>query len=243
MQRPAKVSPGNFRRNLLEKPEARDDSLVGITFVDVLFAIVVAQVLQPVARGFDIPAAGKAQLVVAFALTVTSWIGYHNSWNRPRFFIRFLNLPLAQFVIDVTLVIVYWLTATWVEGLPLESRNASALPEATLITISFVLYVLWDRVGYKIRTSDRYFGRPPAVDVPARRRVSGTFLITALVIWALIAASNPTSTGVVVAVDILLILVLVSYRLVKEGVTSPEARLTSAMPDEGTAGDREPPTA
>jgi hypothetical protein len=49
-------------------------------------------------------------------LTVTNWIGYHNSWNRPRYFIRFANLTLWQFVIDVLLVIAYWLGDVSAEG-------------------------------------------------------------------------------------------------------------------------------
>jgi hypothetical protein len=64
-----------IRQNIFGKPERRDNSLVGITFVDVLFALVVGKALQPVAAGLHIPAAGTAQLVLAFVLTVTSWIG------------------------------------------------------------------------------------------------------------------------------------------------------------------------
>lgn len=212
------------RRNLLEKPEERDKSLVGITFVDVLFAIVVAQILEPVARGFALPAAGKAQLGVALVLTITSWIGYHNSWNRPRFFIRFLNWPLAQFTIDVMLVGIYWLSATWVEGLPLETKSASALPETSFVAISFLLYLLWDGVGYKIRQSDRYFHRPLGRDVPARRQVSGFFVVLSSFTLALVYATAPITTKVVLGIDAWLIAMLLTFRIAKEAVTTPEDR-------------------
>ncbi len=221
------MSRSEFRRNIFEKPEQRDESLVGITFVDVLFALVVGRVLQPVAAGLEIPNAGKAQLLVAFTLTVTSWIGYHNSWNRPRYFIRFINLPLAQFLIDVALVIVYWLTATWVEGFPLEDERSSALPEAALLTISFALYILWDHVGFRIRLSDRYFGTPLGRDVLARRRVSQVFFLTTLLTTVLIYLCSPSETGQVIAIDTWLVIVLVGYRVAKEAVTSPESRKTT----------------
>lgn len=218
----------DLRRNLFSKPERRDESVVGITFVDVLFALVVGQILLPVAEGLHIPWAGKTQLLLAFVLTVTSWVGYHNSWNRPRFFIRFLNLPLAQFVIDVLLVIAYWLTATWVEGLPLENRTASALPESVLISVCFLLYVAWDQVGLKMRASDRYFGRPLSRDVPQRRRVSGFFFFLAVFTTAIVIASSPITSAPVIAIDIWLVIVLLGYRIAKEAVTPPEARETES---------------
>jgi hypothetical protein len=60
-----------------------DESKVGITFVDVLFALVMERVLSPFASN-PVPSGPViAQLVVAGTLTVTSWIGYHSSWNRP----------------------------------------------------------------------------------------------------------------------------------------------------------------
>lgn len=219
-----------IKRNLFEKPECPDDSVVGITFVDVLFALVIGQVLTPIADGVDIPWAGRTQLLLAFVLTVTSWIGYHNSWNRPRFFIRFVNLPLAQFAIDVSLVIAYWLTATWVEGLPLEDRTASALPESLLVAVCFLLYITWDRVGLRMRQSDRYLRRPLSKDVPQRRKVSGFFFVLTLFTSGVVFAAPPITSAPVIAIDLWLVVLLITYRLAKEAVTPPDVGESGATP-------------
>lgn len=85
-------------RHWTKRPPELDPRHVGLTFVDVLFALVMQQVIMPFAVAPRPPAAGVTQLVLAGVLTITSWIGYHSSWNRPRYFIRFPNLPLWQFV-------------------------------------------------------------------------------------------------------------------------------------------------
>lgn len=98
------------------RPTEKDERLVGLSFIEVLFAIVVARALDPLADFPKLPGVGLSHLAVAGVLTIASWIGYHNSWNRPRYFIRFPNLPLGQFLVDAALVVTYWLTAVWAEG-------------------------------------------------------------------------------------------------------------------------------
>src|SRR5688572_29913526 len=105
-----------LRWSNIHQPPSQDRSLVGISFVDVLFALVIAKILDTAANWDALVAEGVGHVLVAFTLTVTSWIGYHNSLNRPRYFIRFANLPLIQFSIDVLLVVVYWFTASYVDG-------------------------------------------------------------------------------------------------------------------------------
>jgi hypothetical protein len=144
---------------------------------------------------------------------------------------------LAQFFIDVALVIVYWLTATWVEGNALEAREASAEPESILIAISFFLYILWDQVGFRMRQSERYIGRPLGRDVPARRRVSGGFFIAALVLAAVVLSSDPHTGGTVVLIDALLIVLLIAYRVFKEAVTTPESRAIEDSERQSCADD------
>lgn len=119
---------------------AVDKRRVGLSFIEVLFALVVARALDPLAKFDSIPAIGLSHLALAFVLAVTSWIGYHNSWNRPRFYIRFANLPLWQFVFDVLLVVAYWFCAVSAEGTGTDlGRSASALPESIVVAVSFVL--------------------------------------------------------------------------------------------------------
>lgn len=199
------------------RPTSIDETRVGLSFIEVLFALVVARALDPLADFSSIPGVGLSHLGVTFVLTVTSWIGYHNSWNRPRYFIRFANLPLWQFVIDTLLVITYWFSAVSAEGTGTDlGRGLSARPEASCVAISFVLYCLWDAVGYAIRASDLYEKSPPSRDVPRRRYVTIICAIAAVVIAGVVWRTDPATTGAVIAVDTLLIVLILVFRFGKE---------------------------
>jgi hypothetical protein len=196
-----------------------DDRLTGLNFIEVLFALVVARTLEPIANYRHIPAVGWAHLAVAGVLTITSWIGYHNSRNRPRFFITFGApiWPLLQFLIDVALVVVYWLTATSAEGTGTElGARASAKPEALLVLIAFVLYCLWDWVGLEIRKDRRFGRRLIENDSRARRAVTWVTTFVALALCGTTWLADPRSTGWIVVVDGLLVVLLIGFRVAKD---------------------------
>ncbi|MGI8661936.1 MAG: hypothetical protein ACR2LQ_01845 [Acidimicrobiales bacterium] len=200
-----------------DRPTSIDETRVGLSFIEVLFALVVARALDPLADFSSIPGVGLSHLGVAFVLTVTSWIGYHNSWNRPRYFIRFANLPLWQFVIDVLLVITYWFCAVSAEGTGTGLGKAvSARPEVLCVAISFVMYSLWDAVGHAIRMSDLYERSPPSRDVPRRRYVTILCAATAIGIAVVVWRTNPSSKSSIVFVDVLLVLLILTFRFAKE---------------------------
>jgi hypothetical protein len=199
------------------RPTSIDETRVGLSFIEVLFALVVARALDPLADYSSIPGVGLSHLAVAFVLTVTSWIGYHNSWNRPRYFIRFANLPLWQFVIDVLLVITYWFCAVSAEGTGTDlGRTMSARPEALCVGISFVMYCLWDWVGYAIRQSDLYEKSPPARDVPRRRYVTVLCALAAVIFSAVVWVVDPASKGAIIAIDFALVALILTFRFAKE---------------------------
>lgn len=205
------------------KPE-EDKRLVGITFVEVLFALVIARVLEPFAQVERLPWVGRAQLLLAGLLTLASWIGYHNSRNRPRYFIRFPNLPLFQFMTDIALVVVYWLTAVTAEGAdPGAVMEPAARPETVLLTIAFALYVTWDLVALRIRNDDRYTLRPEERDVPSRRRVTQWCFFIAVMTLIVVWFSDSSSAGWVIGVDLWLMALIVLFRLWKEYDTPENA--------------------
>jgi len=200
-----------------QRRTAVDKTRVGLSFIEVLFALVVARALDPMANYSAIPGVGLSHLAVAFVLTVTSWIGYHNSWNRPRYFIRFANLPLWQFVIDVTLVITYWFCAVSAEGTGTGlGRTISARPEALCVAISFLMYCVWDAIGYAIRHSDLYEKSPPDHDVPRRRYVTLVCAAVAVVVAAATWKIDPQSRTSIVAVDVGLVVLILVFRFAKE---------------------------
>jgi hypothetical protein len=206
------------------RPLQLDDKLVGITFIDVLFALVIGKLLEPFATAKSIPTAGMTHLLLAGVVTIGSWIGYHNSLSRPHYVIRFVNLPLAQFLIDVALVVVYWLLAITAEGTtPAIPRPVSAVPEARYVMIGFLLYSAWDLVALRIRQTEQATGATTTADVPARRRVTYVFSAVSAVTWALLWWTDPRSTSLVVLADAWLIAVAIAYRLGKEWVSSAKA--------------------
>ncbi len=209
------------------RPPAPDTAAVGVSFVDVLFALVIARVLEPFAEVQKLTGPGIVHLVLAGILTLTSWIGYHNSLNRPKFFIRFPNLPLWQFLLDISMVVVYWLTAVTAEHVESPvTPPPTALPEAVLVAISFLLYVAWDYVALAIRRNPDYYLRPMSGDVKARRNVTVLcFVLSAGVLGAVFWLA-PDTDGAVYLVDGLLIALLVGFRLLKEYVTPEDAGLT-----------------
>jgi hypothetical protein len=144
----------------------------GTLFVDILFALVVTEVLSPLKTPENITGPGAAHLCVAFVLTILSWVGYHNSGSRAdariRFPIRKRSSPrlhpandweyfaFQQFALDVMMVIVYWWSAITFESSTSPTMRAnhwfwpthpSAVPEALATVISFILYAVWDWVG------------------------------------------------------------------------------------------------
>jgi hypothetical protein len=214
-----------------------DPATIGISFVDILFALAVGQVLDPVKNWGEDPHLNPltlpvaAQLAVVLVLTLTSWVGYHSSTNRPRFRLGFFNLELVKFSLDVAMVVVYFLAAAFA-----ARRNPSLRSEALLITLAFGLYGLWDLAGaiQKSGTDNKYRDawnkvaqdptRPDVVEpwTPTNKvRIAITFagllgsaglLLATLVISAL---NRPTRLVVVIA-DAGIILGLVAYRYAKD---------------------------
>ncbi len=149
--------------------EAVDQTSSGIDFVDILFALVIAKLLEQLSLLIGEFSLREAllnlhlfsHLTVASTLTITSWIGYRGSLNSPKFKIRFPNLPLYKFLLDVSMVAVYWFAASSLEtdlgagdGSPRDWKDYSAVREVALCVIGFGLYVLWDRVSCRMKPTD-----------------------------------------------------------------------------------------
>lgn len=210
------------------RPPTQDKRSVGVSFVDVLFALVVANVLEPFADLDNLTGPGIVHLVLAGVLTLSSWVGYHNSLNRPSFFIRFPNLPLFQFLLDIGMVVVYWLVASTAEtSVPIGNAGSEAWPETLLVLIAFAMYVAWDLIALQIRNDSQYFLRPKREDEPLRRRVTWVCAGVALAIHLFTWAKDVDTDVAVYVVDVLLIALLIGFRLLKEYVTPENYGLTA----------------
>jgi hypothetical protein len=125
-----------------------DPATIGISFVDILFALAIGQVLDPVKNwGEDpktnsLPLPVALQLGVVLVLILTSWVRYHSSTNRPRFALAFFNVELLKFALDVAMVVVYFLAAA------AAARSEVSLRALGLyVTIAFGLYLAWHLAG------------------------------------------------------------------------------------------------
>lgn len=193
---------------------------VGITFIDVLFALVVSRILAAATDASSLPAPAISHLLVAAALTTFSWVGYHNSAHRPQYPIRFINLPFWQFLIDVLLVGDYWFVAATVEYVPeIPTRlnsPTSAQPEALGVFLAFVFYTLWDEVSRRIYSSSKYADDSDSSERLRRRRVTWVFALMSAAVFVVTLLWMPRDGGKVVALDVALLLVLSFYRVAKD---------------------------
>ncbi|MHB8319946.1 MAG: hypothetical protein ACYDEP_12085 [Acidimicrobiales bacterium] len=136
-----------------------------------------------------------------------------------------MNLPFVQFILDVAMVITYWLTATTAPlaehspMLDIPAPTASAFPEAMLVFVAFVLYVLWDRVSKIMQSKEHYINAQSQKYDPGRRMVTVISVIIAGCIAALAGYLNQVCSGQrtwVIAIDVALVILLVAYRAAKE---------------------------
>jgi len=211
-------------RLVTDSPYSIDRSKVGLGFVEVLFALVVGKILEPISwhGTAAIPWPARTQLILAAVVTLTSWVGYHNSINRPQFKITFMNWPLAQSVIDILLVADYWLLATSAQTN--MKAKPSASPQAILVLAAFVLYLLWDLVGWKIGSSRSYAqlrdADNPWVFRPWRLAVTAGGVVAAAVTTGIALAIDSTAMAVIV-MNIVLIGEVLAYRWLKETKPAP----------------------
>lgn len=195
-----------------------DEHRSGLTFTDILFGLVLAEIFRRGNELAEISWAGRAHLGVAVVLVAASWIGYHNSLKRSDYQSHFFNLPLFLFVLDLIMVFSYWLLAINPEGLPELQRSASfdpsALLEANVVLLVFFLYLLWDLGSWRMTESQKY---PNARHDWKRTLVTlsglGATLLVAVVVWI----KDPSTGTSVIAVDLALIGILVWYRWAKDG--------------------------
>jgi hypothetical protein len=166
-----------------------------------------------------------AHLLVAITLTTLSFVGYYQSQQNPPFLMKFINIPLEQFVLDVSMVITYYVAVVMAKS---GGVAGSIRPETALIAVAFFLYFLWDFFGYRLGR-DRVYnetlneflkdegGEPKDRDgaYGPRRWVTVAYLLIAVVLGVIGWWVNPRTPGPIIAIDGALLLVIVTYRLAK----------------------------
>lgn len=227
-----------------------DPATIGISFVDILFALAVGQVLDPIKNWGEDPTKNPlplpvwTQLAVVLVLILTSWVGYHSSANRPRFRLGFFNWELVKFALDVAMVVVYFVAAA------VGARSVPTLRVlALMVMISFGLYATWDLVGaaQKAGSDNPYKAEWERVQGDAARtdvvepwsptslaRISITFIGLAVTTGFFVATLEieqlrHPSRWVVVTADLVAVIALLAYRAAKDWVGQPDAARASAV--------------
>lgn len=141
--------------NLRHAPRL-DKAATGVGFIDLLFALVVVELFKPLYPWWTVSAVGWVQISLAALLTLCSWIGYHVSVNRPRWVVRFPNIPLAQYLLDIAMLGVYYTSAEYAIDAAHHPQTVTYLPQAAVVFASFFLYFLWDLTGKRLVKSPFY---------------------------------------------------------------------------------------
>jgi len=182
--------------------EQKERSAVFVRFIDILFAVVLGQsfVFLSSERGVSVWIAAPSQNLVAladvclaYALVVTSWVGYHYSTTK---------LPMKnvlRFVIDIALLFLYYLAFVNVQSFAVTS---------IILFFVFLLYFVWNGVRLFEYPNERQ-----RLDLVGRASEAGGFAIVFLVIALLRQMySNPQLEGaLLLASGILLIWYRVLY--------------------------------
>ncbi|HEX5616217.1 MAG TPA: hypothetical protein VFZ83_13780 [Acidimicrobiia bacterium] len=214
-----------------------DRGSVGTDFVDVLLALVVIEILRPLRDYQDLSVAAWSHLGLAAVLTVTTWIGHHRR-GRQQFLVRFFNLPLWSFGLDLLMVAACWMVAVTAESEDtLRAGMATVRPEAIFVMGAFALYSLRDLVTRRMRTEGLRYEAVLAAELPGyepaptgerERRTMVTEIFAGLAfvvgIAALVTQASVThvETWHAVLFDGLLAAVLIGFRVATDYVSGNE---------------------
>ena len=156
-----------------------------------------------------------------------SWIGFRRSLNRPTYQLKFFNLPLVRFFVDQLMLILYFRIATLTPDDPEKSPpGAGALAKHTayILTLIFVLYLLWDFGGILMGAFGKY---PNSKPDPAGFAITALVLIAIGAMWLVLRRVDVGRSGAEISFAVASVLLL-AYRFLKELRTS--VRLVKPKP-------------
>jgi len=216
--------------SIIQIPEKRSDEH-RLVFVELMFAFAVTEIathlaeLQDVSASFRDKVPSYAHLLLSLAVVTLSWFGWRNSPSPGmKEQVRdFVSIPFFGLLIDVVLVILYYVLAHSVEVANVDSDGklppASAEPEAFWLILIFGGYVLWDLLTdifspgcIEVEGSSSHWWTGVRA-VPVSVFASVLAVVMTLVVWCL--ARNNVTWAQVLVLDIALLTVAVSFRLSK----------------------------
>lgn len=208
--------------DLNQNPAAAE---IRFVFVEMLFALTIAEVATQVATmvsdgvGIRAGSSSYAHLLLATMLVAASWIGWKNSVAKGNQVpvSNVFDLGFLVLVLDVALVVCYFILVRGAEkphdGIIIHSANNETL----WILIVFVGYFLWDVLTKAVAPSSErpFLKRLFGPELWKRGRISFVCLLLALLIWFFLRSVS--NQGSVVLADTSLLALVFLFRALKDG--------------------------
>lgn len=201
----------------LSPPAKLSEHNTGLTFTDILFGFVISQIFLRLQHFGELPTFVRWQLIVSTALVLGSWIGFRRSRNRSSYELKFFNMPLARFIVDQLMIVLYFRIAVLAPVEATTPRDPSQLTNTTIETLAIIfgLYVVWD-IGGLIMGGAR--GRKKYEEASADWYGFGITLFFAVLVAGLLFLTSRTAidgsaAGMLLAAATVLLL---AYRWAKE---------------------------
>lgn len=152
-----KVTRQDLKAIISPPAEETGSRETGLTFTDILFGFVLMELFVRLAHTGSLPRFAFLQLFAATVLVLGSWIGFRRSLSRSSYELKFFNLPLARFVLDQAMVVLYFHVATLTPE-PWSRRAPGPLAHATATALFaiFCLYFVWDLGGIWMGLAPKY---------------------------------------------------------------------------------------
>jgi len=136
-------------RQILYPPPEVEKFDTNLRYTDILFGFVIKEIFIRLQNWPILADHIRAHLVVGFLLVLGSWVGYRRSRNRSHYQVKFFNLPLARFICDQIMLILYFRIAVLTPADGTKPPTAEELVAHTteLLAVVFFVYLVWDLLG------------------------------------------------------------------------------------------------
>lgn len=212
---------------------AKEKFDTGLRYTDILFGFVIRELFLRLQNWEHLGWPVQGHLIVGTTLVLGSWIGFRRSLYRAGYELKFFNLPLARFLVDQLMLILYFRiavltpapgtlapgTAT-VPNFGLEMASYLARETNRFVFYVFFLYAAWDLLGIwmakaKIRVNSNLEPRYPEQSINwVGIWITGICMLFSFLLWRFADCFSPFQLFVFTTV------LLLAYRWFKEMRTS-----------------------
>lgn len=219
-----------------EDGDKNQDRELHFTFVELLFSLAVAEIAQRFAGVID-KADGDfletkywpcySHLFLALIVITTSWIGWgkSNASHRNSKFASVFRLDFVELLIDVVLVIVYFVLVHRSEDVVIDAITKastvtpSIVPEGVCVAMIFTLYFAWDVVSKWPSRIDDFGNQNGWEKLKDRGKISLIVMVIAIATAVIGWIVRRESLLQTITFDFSLVCLVVLFRELKQAAT------------------------